>query len=296
MAPVTTSEETKDIVRIVSEKLGPEHLPLLAAAIPKPIIDGLFLAISDSREIQTVKDETDYQLATDCAGRESGIIAAIEDYYKPYKKGSDQLHDRIVAMCKEAVAPHQAEKDRLKKIGTDWFVSEQKRQREEAARRQREIEERERAERAERDRIAQEAAAKAEEEARQLRESAAAAQNAHEAEYLRLEAERAQAEASQIIEDRAQESEVEALSPQLIIPPVPAPRAAGSSIKTEYSIEITDLHAFIIAAAANWNAYGHLCLINEKSVLAQVKACKGKIEIPGVKINTRATMSVTKRS
>lgn len=111
------------------------------------------------------------------------------------------------------------------------------------------------------------------------------ARKAQEEENLRraaqLEAEGRQEEAEQAVDAP--------ISTPVIKAP-PAPRAAGTSTRKKYSVEVNDLDA-LVRAVAEGKAPKGLVIANQKVLDAMAKSLKGDFDVPGCELKTGTVVS-----
>ena len=291
--PTTTSTE----LARRSVNLDPEQVPAIMTGMIGPVLETSMGAIlDDAGQITAVADATDYELALDVCSRLNGCVKNIEAAVDPLVTILHKMHKASTTYRGAVTEFAAAESKRLNALATAWRVAEEKRQREEAARLQREQEAKERREREERDRQAQAEAERLQAiaDAKEAEANRIAALDAAEAERLRNEAIADQVAAQEVINQRAEESEIEALTPtmQVIAAPVVAPgvKTAGSQ-RVTWKARVFNKAALIDAAAKN--PFFAAFLIADESALNKLASSQhAEMRVPGVEVYAEASTSV----
>ena len=243
----------------------------------------------------TVTDQASANQATELVLAGKDVIRKIKGFFAPLKESAKAAHQGLVYKEKAELAKVEPIMNALSQRVSNWRAEEGRKRREVEAAARRVEEERQRLveEALRRARVAEEQAESrrqqlehegerlAQEAANKANDKAALKRIDEERERLRLQAEKnrkiAEEETTLAI-DEAAKAEA-AMAPAPIVPE--APKTAGLAMRDNWCFEVVD-------PAAVPREY---LIINEVAIGKIVRALRGKIEIPGVRVFNRPIMA-----
>lgn len=291
---------------IIIEMPGLDGAPAqtVVAEQPKPApakIEQQVTTLAQQVTACTISDQSSYERAVELTRGVKALQAEAESHHRPVIDAAHKAHRAALDALKRILDPLQAAETTLKQRIGAWVEAENRR-REEEARKARE----------EAARIQREAEARQREEyERQLAEARQRAEQERLAREAELEAKLEEAEASgaSAVEVEAiieQAAEKPAVAPvfvpppppvQVIVPRVPvatAPKVAGVTIPTTIVGVIESKAALLAYIATNVDQYEALVEIKQGALDRLGKATDGRIKLPGVRWDKRASVSIRK--
>ena len=288
---------------IIIEMLGPDGTTAQVVASEQPKaapakIDQQVTTLAQQVTACTISDHAGYERAVELTRAVKSLQAEAEAHHRPVIDAAHKAHRAALDALKRILDPLQAAETTLKQRIGAWAEAEERRReaearkaREEAARLQREAEARQR-----------------EEYERQLAEARAAAEAERLERERQIEAalEEAEANGASAVEVEAIMAQAQEEVPlpvfvpppppvQVIVPRVPvapAPKVQGVSVPTTIVGVINDKAALLKFIAANVKQYEALVEIKQGALDRMGKATDGKMDIPGVQWEKRASVSI----
>jgi len=209
----------------------------------------------DRARALSIRDQTSYVQAGELLKGIKALRAKIADVFDAHISRAHELHKALVGEKKAAEAP-LTEAEQVLKHGLVRYSDEQERIR-----------------KAEEARLA--ALARQQEEERRKAEEAAALAEAAELEALGLDE---QAEA--VV---AEAMAAPAMPAAVITLPSFTPKVAGISYREQWRADVTNLRSLVQAAALDERYLG-LLQVNQVALNGMVRALKGNLQIPGVRV------------
>lgn len=290
---------------IIIEMPGPDgsQTQVVAAEQPKAApakIDQQVTTLAQQVTACTITDHAGYERAVELTRAVKSLQAEAEAHHRPVIDAAHKAHRAALDALKRILDPLQTAETTLKQRIGAWAEAEERRReaearkaREEAARLQREAEARQR-----------------EEYERQLAEARAAAEAERLERERQIEAALEEAEANgaspieveAIIAQAQEEVPLPVFVPlpppaqvtQVRVPPPPAPKVSGLSIPKTWIGEVTDKAALVKWIGEQGEQHMALLDINQAKLNALGRASEGKLIIPGVTWDRKASPRITR--
>jgi len=290
---------------IIIEMPGPDGTPAqtVVAEQPKPApakIEQQVTTLAQQVTAYTISDQAGYERAVELTRGVKALQAKAEAHHRPVIDAAHKAHRAALDALKRILDPLQAAEATLKQRIGAWVEAENRRReeearkaREEAARIQREAEERQRAEY---ERQLAEARERAEQE--RLEREAQIEAALEEAEANGASAVEVEAIMAQAPEELPAPVFVPPPPPvQIIVPRVPvapAPKVQGVSVPMTIVGIIENKAALLTFIAGDLRQYEDLVEIKQGAIDKLGKGTNGKMILPGVRWDKRASVSIRK--